>query len=686
MIRGICKGLDFLHRKCHIIHTDLKPENCLLLYEGSGELSDSMAKLSLDDNHGSHPSLEQSIKEIEDSLQSTKLSSDERKKLKRKLKKKRQKLRRAGGPAADDGEDDDEDDDGADDDEDEDGDSETAASFLSDWELTKMLSAASNIISPRAFDAGIVPATGSVKRRLNHSPFVLTNFGHRHEQADAKLMGLLQTNIDVKSLSSQQLSSELSEATKEGGGGISEIAFMIRAFTPEEELADGVTAVLGEIPWDMSNDKSKRVWRCQISAPSSKKNHVVNEPSVSFELVQKCRNKLDAEEKQTFSDLSLLVGGNLSGEGDKDSIPSKNANRALPYSLFKVKFPVKSTYTVLSFLESRLHGVVFMVYKKQEGKPLLDNLLFGPNGKFVCEHPLAMRTKSEDSKNSSSTVASCLFGFDLRQVKDFQALPSLKEDGSASLDLDSPSLDRVLGWWIARNPIKDRVRSFTGIEASSDLAKSLGLNDARDSRYLSDSGFMEGGKKGPGHNSSAIHPRTTPPDLKDADALMKTKSVIVDLGNACWTHRHFSEDIQTRQYRAPEVLVGSKYDTSADIWSLGCMTFELLTGDLLFDPRAGDDYDRDEDHLAMFQELLGRMPKRLALEGKYSKQFFDKKGNLKHIKSLKFWPMQDVLCEKYHFAREDADAIADFIRPLLDFDPKTRATALDALRSEWLQK
>ena len=57
-------------------------------------------------------------------------------------------------------------------------------------------------------------------------------------------MGLLQTNIDVKSLSSKQISSELSQATKEGGGGISEVAFMIRAFTPEEELADGVSAVL----------------------------------------------------------------------------------------------------------------------------------------------------------------------------------------------------------------------------------------------------------------------------------------------------------------------------------------------------------------------------------------------------------------------------------------------------------
>lgn len=406
---------------------------------------------------------------------------------------------------------------------------------------------------------------------------------------------------------------------------------------------------------------------------------------MSFELVQKCRNKLDAEEKQTFSDLALLVGGNLSGEGDKDAIPTKNATRALPYSLFKVKFPVKSTYTVLSFLESRLNGVVFMVYKKQEGKPLLDNLLFGSQGKLVCDHPLSMRSKSDAANDSASTVAASLFGFDLRQVKDFQALPSLKEDGSASLDLDSPSLDRVLGWWIARNPIKDRVRSFTGIEASSDLAKSLGLNDAKESRYISESGFHEGGKKGAGGGGGA-YPISSPPDLKDADSLLKTKSVIVDLGNACWTHRHFSEDIQTRQYRAPEVLVGSKYDTSADMWSLGCMTFELLTGDLLFDPRAGDDYDRDEDHLAMFQELLGKMPKKLALEGKYSKQFFDKKGSLKHIKTLKYWPIQDVLCEKYHFAREDADGIADFMRPLLDFDPKTRASALDSLQSEWLKE
>merc|ERR1712157_484361 len=163
-------------------------------------------------------------------------------------------------------------------------------------------------------------------------------------------------------------------------------------------------------------------------------------------------------------------------------------------------------------------------------------------------------------------------------------------------------------------------------------------------------------------------------------------AVVVDLGNACWTHRHFSEDIQTRQYRSPEVVIGSSYDTSADIWSLGCITFELITGDLLFDPRAGEEYDRDEDHLAMFQELLGKMPKKIALSGKYSKHFFTRKGELKHIHQLKYWPIQDVLVEKYHFSSKDANAIAEFMLPLLEFDSKKRGTALDCLKSDWLRE
>lgn len=54
--------------------------------------------------------------------------------------------------------------------------------------------------------------------------------------------------------------------------------------------------------------------------------------------------------------------------------------------------------------------------------------------------------------------------------------------------------------------------------------------------------------------------------------------------------------------------------------------FELATGDYLFDPHTGDDYSRDEDHLALIIELIGPFPQHLALNGKYSKEFFNKRG------------------------------------------------------------
>ena len=49
-----------------------------------------------------------------------------------------------------------------------------------------------------------------------------------------------------------------------------------------------------------------------------------------------------------------------------------------------------------------------------------------------------------------------------------------------------------------------------------------------------------------------------------------------------------------------QVLLGAKYDTAADMWSLACMVFELITGDLLFDPKSGRDYDRYKfSHVAL---------------------------------------------------------------------------------------
>ena len=65
----------------------------------------------------------------------------------------------------------------------------------------------------------------------------------------------------------------------------------------------------------------------------------------------------------------------------------------------------------------------------------------------------------------------------------------------------------------------------------------------------------------------------------------------------------------------------------------------MITGDFLFEPRKGANYDKDEDHLAQMMELLGRMPKNMALSGKNANEFFDKSGGLKNIRGLNYWPL-----------------------------------------------
>ncbi|PXF43327.1 Protein kinase dsk1 [Gracilariopsis chorda] len=161
---------------------------------------------------------------------------------------------------------------------------------------------------------------------------------------------------------------------------------------------------------------------------------------------------------------------------------------------------------------------------------------------------------------------------------------------------------------------------------------------------------------------------------------------IADLGNACWINKHFTEDIQTRQYRSPEVILGVKYNRSVDIWSAACLIFELLTGDYLFDPHSSLEYDRDEDHLALMVELLGPMPRYLTRKGEFSRELFTRNGELRHIKNLDSFPLIEVLEEKYKFDRADAALITSFLEPMLCLDPEKRMSAKECLAHPFLQE
>ncbi|KAL9250743.1 kinase dsk1-like protein [Drosera capensis] len=159
---------------------------------------------------------------------------------------------------------------------------------------------------------------------------------------------------------------------------------------------------------------------------------------------------------------------------------------------------------------------------------------------------------------------------------------------------------------------------------------------------------------------------------------------VVDFGNACWADKKFTEEIQTRQYRAPEVILQSGYSTSADMWSFACTAFELATGDMLFAPNGGQGFSEDEDHLALMMELLGKIPRKIANGGARSKDYFDRYGDLKRIKRLKHWPLDRLLLDKYKFSETDAREFSEFLSPLFDFAPEKRPTAQQCLQHPWL--
>lgn len=164
---------------------------------------------------------------------------------------------------------------------------------------------------------------------------------------------------------------------------------------------------------------------------------------------------------------------------------------------------------------------------------------------------------------------------------------------------------------------------------------------------------------------------------------------IADLGNACWVDKHFTEDIQTRQYRAPEVIIGTSYSKPADIWSVACLVFELVTGDFLFSPKSSSHFPKDEDHLAQILELLGRGDGRgrifLSQAGTYSPEFFNKRGEFRHIRDLDYWPLDLVLKEKYRLDPNVIDLLVSFLLPMLEINPTKRITASEALKHSFLK-
>ncbi|KAJ1938628.1 serine/threonine protein kinase, CMGC, partial [Kickxella alabastrina] len=251
----------------------------------------------------------------------------------------------------------------------------------------------------------------------------------------------------------------------------------------------------------------------------------------------------------------------------------------------------------------------------------------------------------------------------------------------------------------APSPDGGNQQSYSPLTAGSSIARSLekDLNGislaATPTRSRHD--FGEGSRshsrsRSRSKDNAAAAATNAANDRSDSQASTRSQQQglsvkLADLGNATWADRHFTEDIQTRQYRSPEVIIGARWDTTADMWSCACVIFELLTGDYLFEPHSGSRYSKDEDHIAQIIETIGTLPRKFALSGKYSEELFTRRGELRNIRRLHPFPLKDLLHDEYAFSARDAREIADFLMPMLEITPARRSSAASMLPHRWLQ-
>lgn len=190
-------------------------------------------------------------------------------------------------------------------------------------------------------------------------------------------------------------------------------------------------------------------------------------------------------------------------------------------------------------------------------------------------------------------------------------------------------------------------------------------------------------------------------DLKPENILLKQQGrsgiKVIDFGSSCYEHQRIYTYIQSRFYRAPEVILGAKYGMPIDMWSLGCILAELLTGYPMF---PGED---EGDQLACIIELLGMPPQKLLDNSKRARNFISSKGypryctvttlpdgntSLNGGRSRRGKPRGPPSSKEMVVALKGCDdsMFIDFMKRSLDWDPTTRMTPTQALRHPWLRR
>ncbi|KAJ0255707.1 Protein kinase superfamily protein [Hirschfeldia incana] len=173
-------------------------------------------------------------------------------------------------------------------------------------------------------------------------------------------------------------------------------------------------------------------------------------------------------------------------------------------------------------------------------------------------------------------------------------------------------------------------------------------------------------------------------DLKPENILVKSYSrceiKVIDLGSSCFETDHLCSYVQSRSYRAPEVILGLPYDKKIDVWSLGCILAELCTGNVLFQN------DSPASLLARVMGIIGSIDHEMLRKGRDSHKYFTKNRMLyeRNQESSRLEYLIPKRTSLRHRLPMGDQGFTDFVAHLLEINPKKRPSASEALKHPWL--
>lgn len=164
---------------------------------------------------------------------------------------------------------------------------------------------------------------------------------------------------------------------------------------------------------------------------------------------------------------------------------------------------------------------------------------------------------------------------------------------------------------------------------------------------------------------------------------------ITDFGNAYTkhladrNHKMFIRSRPTRHYISPEILLGIPHWVETDMWAVGCMVFELLTNQLLFDPRRNNNMGINSAHLLCVIQFFGKIPNSLISAGKKSKRYFIENTHYFNYLLIGKYDFRSLL-KSLNVPKKEISGIVEFLMPIFELDKHKRITPSQCLKSSWL--